>query len=88
MRTFALWLAAAVAVAGTTTLASAQAYYPTQHGPRYVNPDYQPYGPGYYVGPRHAVPVPRGCYASREQVRINGQLVWRPLVTCPYDESR
>ncbi len=88
MRTLALSLSAALAVAGTTTHASAQAYYPNQYGPRYVHPDYQPYGPGYYAGGRYGARVPRGCYASREQVRINGQLVWRPLVTCPYDESR
>lgn len=63
MRTLALALATAAAVAGTTSLASAQAYYPAQYGPRYVNPDYQPYGPGYYVGP--ATPYPSRAAVMR-----------------------
>ncbi len=74
--------------------ASAQAYYDPyegpydRSGPRYVDPDYQPWGSGSYATSRRAVNVPSGCYTSREQVRVNRRLVWRPMVTCPYDESR
>lgn len=46
------------------------------------------YGPTVYSEGGRTVHVPRNCYASREQVRVGGQLIWRPLVTCPYDDYR
>ncbi len=65
----------------------AQGYYGGPY-PGYVHPNVQPYGPGVYAERGRAVNVPRGCYATREQVRVGNQLVWRPLVTCPYDDYR
>ncbi len=55
---------------------------------RSANPDTQPYGPGTYTEGGRSISVPRQCYASREQRLEGGQLVWRPLVTCPFDDYR
>jgi len=46
------------------------------------------YGPRVVTENGFTVHVPRNCYVSREQVRQGGQLIWRPLVTCPYDDYR
>ena len=46
------------------------------------------YGPRVVTEHGYTVYVPRHCYVSREQVRSGGQLVWRPLVTCPFDDYR
>lgn len=94
MRKITLAFLSAASLLGAAGAASAQPYYDPydrpayDYGPRYVDPDYQPWGPGYYAGARRGVSVPSGCYTSREQVRVNGRLVWRPVVTCPYDDSR
>lgn len=46
------------------------------------------YGPRVVTENGFTVHVPRNCYVSREQVRQGGQLIWRPVVTCPYDDYR
>ena len=53
-----------------------------------TNPDTRSYGPGTYTEGGSSVTVPRQCYASREQRLEGGRLVWRPLVTCPFDDYR
>ena len=58
-----------------------------QAGGRYaypgeLHPNYNPYGPGHYALNGHHVYAGPNCYLSREQVLVNGRLVWRPLSTC------
>ena len=56
--------------------------------PGRISPEGPQYGPGSYTENGVTVHAPRNCYVSREQRLQGGQLVWRPLVTCPYDDFR
>ena len=47
-----------------------------------LHPNLNPLGPGHYALNGHHVYAGPNCYVSREQVLVNGQLVWRPLSTC------
>lgn len=80
----------AAAMSGLLALAVVVPAQAQQRGasPERIGPGGSSYGPGVYTEGGVTVHVPRHCYVSREQVRIGGQLVWRPLVTCPYDEFR
>ncbi len=79
---------AIVTLGVTVSAAFAQNGYYEQPRYRSANPDAQTYGPGTYTEGGRSVSVPRQCYASREQRLEGGQLVWRPLVTCPFDDYR
>ena len=81
-----LLLIAALTVGSLCAIADSHAQGRRQAPP--VTPDAPTYGPGTYTENGFTVHVPRQCYVSREQVLQNGQLIWRPLVTCPFDDYR
>ncbi len=80
-------LGAALALATLALIPAVQAQQRMAQ-PGHTAPSGPTYGPGVYSENGYTVNVPRNCYVSREQVRVGGQLIWRPLVTCPYDDYR